>query len=583
LLITKFIFRISGKLQGIYKQFKEIITSEIRNLKSTKKHKQQSEDAYRALVESTSDSLYLVDEDCRYLFINSQHLSRLGLTTGNIIGKWYGEFHSPEETEYFTNTIKEVLTTGKSIQHEHQSWKDNRYFLRTFSPVEEPDHGKITIVAIVSKDISDRKRTEEALRESERRYRRITEAITDYIYTVHIEGGKAVDTRHGPGCMAVTGYTEEEFAADPYLWIRMVAVEDRKAVEDHARRALAGEEAPALEHRIIRKDGIERWVRNTPVPRRDEQGRLQAYDGLIQDITDRKRAEKALQESEELYRVLAEKSFAGVYVVQNGKFRFLNSNAASYFGYTQEELIGRESMKLVHPEDREQLKTNVIDMLHGQRTFPYEFRIITREGQIKWLMEMVTSISWEGKRAVLGNSMDLTERKKTEEEIQSLSMTDQLTGLYNRRGFLALADQQLRFSERYKRDMLLFFADLDGMKWINDTLGHEEGDSALREVSVILKDTFRASDIITRIGGDEFAILAIDTTGLYPEVIMTRLQNKIDMHNKKGGKRYKISISMGTAYYDPANPCSLDELMSRADKLMYEQKRRKKPWHLNTY
>jgi diguanylate cyclase (GGDEF)-like protein/PAS domain S-box-containing protein len=383
--------------------------------------------------------------------------------------------------------------------------------------------------------------------------------------------------------MAVTGYTEEEFAADPYLWIRMVAVEDRKAVEDHARRALAGEEAPALEHRIIRKDGIERWVRNTPVPRRDEQGRLQAYDGLIQDITDRKRAEKALQESEELYRVLAEKSFAGVYVVQNGKFRFLNSNAASYFGYTQEELIGRESMKLVHPEDREQLKTNVIDMLHGQRTFPYEFRIITREGQIKWLMEMVTSISWEGKRAVLGNSMDLTERKKTEEEIQSLSMTDQLTGLYNRRGFLTLADQQLRFSERYKRDMLLFFADLDGMKWINDTLGHEEGDSALREVSVILKDTFRASDIITRIGGDEFAILAIDTTGLYPEVIMTRLQNKIDMHNKKGGKRYKISISMGTAYYDPANPCSLDELMSRADKLMYEQKRRKKPWHLNTY
>jgi len=179
--------------------------------------------------------------------------------------------------------------------------------------------------------------------------------------------------------------------------------------------------------------------------------------------------------------------------------------------------------------------------------------------------------------------MDLTERKKTEEEIQSLSMTDQLTGLYNRRGFLTLADQQLRFSERHKKDMLLFFADLDGMKWINDTLGHEEGDNALREVSVILKDTFRASDIVARIGGDEFAILAIDTTGIYPEIIMARLQNKIDMHNTKGGKRYKISISMGTAYYDPANPCSLDELMSRADKLMYEQKRRKKPWYINTY
>ncbi|HVO67880.1 MAG TPA: PAS domain S-box protein [Syntrophales bacterium] len=553
------------------------------NLKNTGKHKHQSEDAYRALVESTSDSLYLVDENCKYLFINSQHLSRLGVTTGNIIGRSYGEFHSPEETEYFTNTINEVLTSGKSVQHEHQSWKDNRYFLRTFSPVEDPNHeGKSTIVAVVSKDISGRKRAEEALRESERRYRRITEAITDYIYTVRIEDGKAIDTRHGPGCSAVTGYTEEEFAADPYLWINMVAAQDRKAVEGHAMRVLAGEETPPLEHRIIRKDGIERWVRNTPVPRRDEQGRLQAYDGLIQDITDRKRAEKALQESEELYRVLAEKSFAGVYVVQEGKFRFLNSNAASYFGYTQDELIGRESMKLVYPEDREQLKKNVIDMLHGERVFPYEFRIITREGQIKWLMEMVTSISWEGKRAVLGNSMDLTERKKTEEEIRSLSMTDQLTGLYNRRGFLTLAEQQLKISERHKRDLLLFFADLDGMKWINDTLGHEEGDAALRDISVILKETFRATDIVARIGGDEFAILAIDTTGVYPEVILARLQNEIDMHNKKDSKGYKVSISMGTAYYDPQNPCSLDELMSRADKLMYEQKRRKKPWYIST-
>ncbi|HYA15116.1 MAG TPA: PAS domain S-box protein [Syntrophales bacterium] len=550
-------------------------------MKSTGKHKRQSEDAYRALVESTSDSLYLVDENCKYLFINSRHLSRLGVTTGNIIGRSYGEFHSPEETEYFTNTVKEVLKTGKSIQHEHQSWKDNKYFLRTFSPVTDPNHNDIsTIVAVVSKEISDSKRAEEALRESERRYRRITEAITDYIYTVRVEGGKVVDTRHGPGCLAVTGYTEEEFAADPYLWIRMVAVEDRRAVESHARRVLAGEDVPPLEHRIVRKDGIERWVRNTPVPRRDEQGRLQTYDGLIQDITDRKRAEKALQESEELYRVLAEKSFAGVYVVQNGKFCFLNSNAASYFGYTQDELIGRESIKLVHPEDRDQLKKNVIDMLRGQRAFPYEFRIITREGQIKWLMEMVTSISWEGKRAVLGNSMDLTERKKTEEEIRSLSMTDQLTGLYNRRGFITLAEQQLKLSERYKRDMLLFFADLDGMKWINDTLGHEEGDSALREVSVILKETFRATDIVARIGGDEFAILAIDTTGIYPEVIMTRLQNQIDMHNKKGSKGYKVSMSMGTAYFDPEDPCSLDELMSRADKLMYEQKRRKKPWYI---
>ena len=124
--------------------------------------------------------------------------------------------------------------------------------------------------------------------------------------------------------------------------------------------------------------------------------------------------------------------------------------------------------------------------------------------------------------------------------------------------------------------MLLFFADLDGMKWINDTLGHEEGDRALVDVGLILKETFRSSDIIARMGGDEFAILAIDTTGIFPEIMMARLQNQIDAHNSDGKRLYKISISMGIAYYDPGNSCSLDELMSRADKLMYEQKRSKK-------
>jgi diguanylate cyclase (GGDEF)-like protein len=172
--------------------------------------------------------------------------------------------------------------------------------------------------------------------------------------------------------------------------------------------------------------------------------------------------------------------------------------------------------------------------------------------------------------------MDITDRKKTEEEISFISVTDQLTGLYNRRGFITLAEQQLKLSGRSKRDILLFFADLDGMKSINDTLGHEEGDRALQDVALILRETFRASDIVARIGGDEFAILAVDTTGIYPDVMMTRLQNQIDTHNRKGGRRYTISISMGAAYCDPENPCSLDDLMSRADTLMYEQKRRKK-------
>jgi PAS domain S-box-containing protein len=135
----------------------------------------------------------------------------------------------------------------------------------------------------------------EAIKESEARYRRITETLTDYIYTVSLRDGKAVETRHGPGCLAITGYGEEAFAADPYLWFRMVAAEDQAIVQDQARRIMAGEEAQAIEHRIVRKDGALRWVRNTPVARHGEQGRLMSYDGLVQDITGRKQAEEEIR------------------------------------------------------------------------------------------------------------------------------------------------------------------------------------------------------------------------------------------------------------------------------------------------
>ncbi len=128
--------------------------------------------------------------------------------------------------------------------------------------------------------------------------------------------------------------------------------------------------------------------------------------GSIRDISKRKQAEKKLREGEELYRTLAEKSFAGVYVVQNGKFCFVNSNAASYAGYKVEEIIGRDSLSVVHPDDVQVVLQNAKDMLSGNRSAPYEFRIVTKTGQVRWIMETVASITYEGAPAVLGNSMD---------------------------------------------------------------------------------------------------------------------------------------------------------------------------------
>ena len=169
------------------------------------------------------------------------------------------------------------------------------------------------------------------------------------------------------------------------------------------------------------------------------------------------------------------------------------------------------------------------------------------------------------------------ERQRMLEELRAMSLVDELTGLYNRRGFMALAQQQLKTANRVKKGIFLLFTDLDNMKWINDTLGHREGDQALIEIAQALKETFRESDVIARVGGDEFAVLLlIDTPEVGSEVFINRLHQNINTHNAKRNLHYQLSASMGIARYDPKHPYRIDELVAEADKLMYEQKRKKK-------
>ncbi len=147
-----------------------------------------------------------------------------------------------------------------------------------------------------AKDRRERTYTEQALLESEQRYRRLVETITNYIYTVRIENGKPVSTTHGPACVSVTGYTAEEYDNDPYLWYSMIHPDDRGLVEQQVQKILHGEEALPVEHRITHKDCSIRWIRNTVVPKFDDRGTLVAYDGLVVDITEREKAEETVKE-----------------------------------------------------------------------------------------------------------------------------------------------------------------------------------------------------------------------------------------------------------------------------------------------
>lgn len=171
---------------------------------------------------------------------------------------------------------------------------------------------------------------------------------------------------------------------------------------------------------------------------------------------------------------------------------------------------------------------------------------------------------------------NIGERDRAEEMLRLLSLTDELTGLYNRRGFSTLSEQQFRIASRDRKPLLLVSADVDGLKDINDTFGHTEGDLALSETATILKECVRKSDIVARIGGDEFVLLLTGgDEGFDTQTLIDRIQKLIEKHNGKRNHGWKILLSIGFARRSHDSGQSLDDLIVQADKMMYEQKKKK--------
>jgi len=168
------------------------------------------------------------------------------------------------------------------------------------------------------------------------------------------------------------------------------------------------------------------------------------------------------------------------------------------------------------------------------------------------------------------------ERHRLQQELKRMSIVDDLTGLYNRRGFFTLGEQEFKLARRSGREFVIIFADVDGLKKINDGFGHEAGDNFIQAAADFLKNVFRDSDILARIGGDEFAVIAYQTTVFSSEGIKRRIDQELDRYNLERKPQHELSISVGIANFDPHSGKSLDELLSRADTMMYQNKKNKK-------
>lgn len=266
--------------------------------------------------------------------------------------------------------------------------------------------------------MTERKAVEPAAQDSEKWYKRLLEAVTDYIYTVRIEAGQPVSTSHSPGCVAVTGYTAAEYEANPELWYQMVHTADQAAVVAQINKTLAGAEMPPFEHRIVHKDGPTRWVKNTWVPRYDDTGRLVAYEGLISDVTERKQAEEALAKERNLLRTLID-TLPDYIFVKDAQSQFVLNNKAHLDilgAKTQDEVIGKSDFDIFPQELATQYYADERAVIEGHPVVNREEMTVTPQGHTPWLLTTKVPLRDNEGQIVglVGVSRDISERKRVE-------------------------------------------------------------------------------------------------------------------------------------------------------------------------
>jgi len=302
--------------------------------------------------------------------------------------------------------------------------------------------------------------------------------------------------------------------------------------------------------------------------------------GILKDMTQRLRAEEELEQLRNFSDSTVQTMTEGLVLTDSdGRFTFVNPAAARMLGYTPSEMVERDVICFI-PKDQHATVRREDEKRTRGISDRYELVFLHKDGSRRTFLvsggPRVHGAQFGGTLAVL---TDITDRKAMEEEIKSLSLRDELTTLYNRRGFLTLAEQQLKTATRLKKRIALLYLDMDNLKRINDTSGHPTGDRALAEIAFILKKSFREADIVGRMGGDEFSVLAMETNRpLDSGVLVQRLQEKLDHFNARSAAEagFNLSVSVGVFTREPDHPATIEEMLSRADMLMYDEKRAKK-------
>ena len=536
------------------------------------------EDRFELIYNSTHDCMFLVtvegDEVYRCESVNRSYMRVTGLTEAQVVGFRPEEILPRGAAAYALSRYRQAVEARAPITYDESVIlpAGRIVFETTLTPIIDAG-GTCTHLLGAMRDITARRTVEEQLLASETRYRQLFEANGSIQLLVDVDTSRIVDVN--PAAARFYGWTREEMQA---MYVADIAVLGDSTWADYAEAvASANGEARVRRHRIASGE-----IRTVEVFAGEfTMDGVRHFHSIIHDVSDRVKAEEDLRNSEARFRSALDNSpdlFAVLDTVRDADgaiidFRVVevNARAGAILGVDVPRMIGHSFDDVLPYAANAALLRSLVAVAETGNAEETELQPRTGPLADKWLACQIVPIG----RGVALTARDVTERRRAEDELRALSMVDDLTGLFNRRGFEAIGTQQLKIAEHSTKGSYLFYFDMNDFKAINDTWGHAAGDEALIKMADVLRQTFRESDVIARIGGDEFVALALNC-GDVSASVLERLHAALAEENARcadSGKGYQLASAVGMARFNPSSPRSLAALLAAADRELYQNKK----------
>ena len=535
----------------------------------------ESEDRFRATFERAAVGIAHTGLDGSWLQVNQRLLDLYGYTREELKELRFQDITHPDDL------ADDLAQMNRLLAGEISSYSLEKRYIRkdgsilwgniTLSLVREADGEPKYLIAVLE-DIGDRKRAEEALRESEARYRTVFDGAPFGISLSDSNGYLIVANQ---AYQKLLGYSEDELRKLRFTDI--THPDDIQPDLDLFTEAMAGKRSGyEIAKRYIRKDGRVIWARVTIAVARDAAGDSRYDVAMIEDITERKQAEADLREAYQFNQEVISSAQEGI-VVYDRHFRYVlwNPFMEQITGLSREEAVGSYALDLF-PHLREQ---GIDRLLHralaGETVRSADISVhLPRSNTRLWVTGCYTPHrNADGEIVgVIGVITDITERKRAEEAMEHQALHDTLTDLPNRTLLHDRLQHAVLAAQRHNDPLALLLMDLDRFKEVNDTFGHHYGDLLLRQLGPRLQSALRESDTVARLGGDEFAVLLPATDRLGATSVAEKLLSAIEQPFALEGHSFEVGASIGIALY-PMHADDTTTLLQRADVAMYLTKR----------